>query len=273
MVEGWLLYSQYGLILILLYYLVKGFLRRIKLKTFYRTLKKARPVSQKCKEGDFVHFKGKLAMPEMKTPYSQNSCSYWGIIVRAVFQTKAKKPAKGMTTHRPVIYKSESDQLPLMVSAKPNTIQIAIDKPLRFMVNMQTKESTSSELNIAEAQAVDKPKYTSYEYSEYWLPKNAVLNVWGVVSAINDSCISVSSSDKPKIPTLIYQGSLKEVFKKFKFRMLILLLFIVYCPFTIYLLLNAISSMKSELGLIVLDLIAMTIGIVLYRVGKIDFVN
>ncbi len=269
--NNWQLYVKISLIAILIYFLVKAILRIMQLSQFRRTLNSATPVSSNSKKGDYIHFSGTITLPSTKTPLGLVPCMYWGIIVRAVFETRKKKPGKGLQTHMPIIYKAESDQLPFLISIKNQLLHLVIDNPMRFMVNIHSKNLKSKTMPIKEVQSLIK--YKSYDIDEYWLPENAVLHIWAFISDINNNCISISSGDNPKIPTLIYCGDKKSIFKKFNLRIITLYLLILWSFIGIYLLTIFINNNFSNTLSIALEIFILIIGYALYRYGKIHFVR
>ena len=271
--EDLILYLKIAVVVVLIYFWIRGLLRTWQLQRFYRKLKKAVPISANSRKGDYISFSGVLTLPAMKTPVSKQSCSYWGLLVRAVFKTKQKKPGKGMQTHRPVIYKAESDSLPLLLSNAKQIVHVLIDNPLHFMVNMGSKKTKNSILPPKEAKPFIKPKYKSYEVDEYWLPEKAVLHLWAVVTDVNKNCFSVSSGTNPKVPTLLYHGSKKSVFRKFSLRLFVLSMLILWVPIAVFWLFTIEPQSMSDRHLLIAQAFILFVGYILYRVGRIHFVR
>ena len=271
--ESLILYIKLAVIVILSYFWIRGILRTWQLRRFYRRLKSAQPLSSKTEKGDYISFSGVLTMPTMKTPNSQQSCGYWGLIIRAVFKTKRKKPGKGMETHRPVIYKSESDNIPLLLSNKKQIVHLVLNNPLHFMVHMLSKKTKKSSLTIEEAKPLIKPKHKSFEVDEYWLPEKAILHLWAVVTDANKNCVSVSSGSDPKIPTLLYHGSKNKLFSKFLLRFLILSMLLLWVPVAGFWLFTVEPHFISERNLLIVEAMIILIGFALYRIGRIHFVR
>lgn len=273
MAENWILYLKFVVIIALAYFLIRGILRNWQLRRFYRKLKSAVPISANNQKGDYVSFSGILTLANMKTPVSKQSCGYWGLIIRAVFQTKEKKPGKGMQTHRPVIYKNESDQLPLIVANQKQLVHLAMNNPLQYMVNMNLKRSKSSKVPVEEAKSFVKPKYKKFEVDEYWLPEKVRLQLWAVVTDTNKNCISVSTGNNSEIPTLIYNGDKKSVFRKFTLRFIILFMLILFSPLAMYWLITVDPQSISDTNMLVAEVSALLVGYALYRIGRIHFVR
>lgn len=271
--DNWIFYLKIAVIVVLTYFCIRGILRIWQLRRFYRTLKSAKPISANSQKGDYVSFDGVLTLPTMKTPLSKQPCGYWGVIVRAVFQTKRKKPGKGMQTHRPVIYKTESDQLPLLLSNRKQLVHLVVNEPLRFMVNMKLKKSKSTKVPFEEAKPFVKPKYRSFESNEYWLPDKANLHLWAVVSDTNSNCMSVTSSQDPKIPTMVYHGDKETVFRKFAIRFFILFVLILCSPLAIYWLSIVDLQSISKTNMLIAEATAVLVGYALHRSGRIHFVR
>ncbi|MBF0264235.1 MAG: hypothetical protein HQL46_03120 [Gammaproteobacteria bacterium] len=270
-------FVNYVVIVILFIFFIKAFLRSLTLRKFYLKLQTAASITDQISNGDYIFFSGRLAMPQMILPVTKKRCGYWGATIRAVFQTKAKKPGKGMKTHQPVIYKEESEQLPLLLTsqnkAQNKLIHIAIDKPMRFMVNLKSKITESKQIPIDAAKEFDQAKYTSYKTSEYWLPEKANLQVWAMVTGNNNGCTTVSCANDVDTPTLIYHGDKNGIFKRFRFRLLILFVLMIYAPFAIFIIHRANFSFNSANYLFILDILMLMIGFGLYRIGRISFVK
>jgi len=271
--EGLDFYIKIVISAILFFFWVKGGIRIWQLQKFYRRLKRAKPLSANSQKGDYVTFSGTVTLPATSTPFSNEPCSYWGIFVRAVFKTKQKKPGKGMQTHRPVIYKALSDKLPFLMSNDKQVVHVLLDNPLRFMVNMLSKKTTQESLTVEEAKPFIKPKYKSFAIDEFWLPENAVLHLWAVITDISNSIITVSTGTDHKVPAMLYHGNKHNIFNKIKFRFIILLVLLVSVPGTIFWLFNVAPYAVNQTGLWAAEAAALIIGVMLHRTGKIHFVR
>ncbi len=66
-------------------------------------------------EGTFVKLEGELTSPKGRTPFGDQPCSWWHSQVKVVFQSKAKKPGRGLVTHKPRILIDSAEAMPLIV--------------------------------------------------------------------------------------------------------------------------------------------------------------
>ncbi len=197
--------------LIMSYILYSNFRFYLKNKKLVSYITKAPALSSSVKEGDYVQFQGKLTLPETHTPFTQLKCSYWSVIVKAEFQSKKKKPAKGMQTHRPVIYKENADDLPLLVTNKIHTVQLGFMNNVDVIFNLNKNESTVKKPPNEEIAKLAKPKYNKYIIEEYWLAENSQITLWGTVESINKNCITLAGFKNEKQPPMAFHGMAKTL--------------------------------------------------------------
>ena len=192
---------------------------------------KATKADDSVKEGDFVCFEGNLTLPPTLTPINKIPCSYWGLIVQAIFYTKKKKPGKGLIEHTPIVDKKSSDELPFLIAKDDTIVQAAFYENMSLLVNAKFSEDKSVEPPYSEISLNAKKKYSSYRSTEIWLPIDSTLSIWGTVASVNKNCITLSASDRKKQPSLIYYGTMQDIKKNFSDNMTLLYILIFWTIF------------------------------------------
>lgn len=141
--------------------------------------------------GSAVKVAGIVRHPAGRTPYGNLAASYWLSEVRAVFQTKAKKPASGMVTNTPVLEKKSLEDQPIvMQTSEGNVVQVHMAQPDRSIRDLQ---EAKLELNsIPEGlRHLDQPKYDRYQVVERYLPPQAQVFAYGRVLDRNGACTTI----------------------------------------------------------------------------------
>ena len=201
------------------YIILRSFLEQLKVNKMGQELKGTKSVSNDTKVGDYVQFSGKLSTPELMSPIERRKCGYWYLIVRGVFTSKKKKPSKGYQTHKPVILKKGSEDVPFVVSNGETSVQFAFKthKDLIFNLNKSTKQSTQSpwfEGKDKVAKEVWKAKYKKYESQVFSLPRKADITCWGKVIAATSNSFILAESKRSEQPTIIYNGFKGDFFSR-----------------------------------------------------------
>ncbi len=167
---------------------------------------KAAYLNGQVKVGDYIHFQGSFSLPETQTPFNKVNCVYWGVVVRAVFTTKMKKPGKGMQTHSPVIFKDNNDHLPLLISDGKQVVQLGFANNIEALVNLNSTTTISNEPPSDAVKALAKPKYQHYSIEEKWADKTTRINVWGTVNSVNKNCVTLTANKKDKSGFMVFYG-------------------------------------------------------------------
>jgi len=261
------------IVVIMVVYSIASLRRLIKIRKFYSRLRNAHSITSKVKVGDYVKFSGVLRLPAQESPCGKKSCGYWGIVIRALFKTKAKKPGKGWQKHRPIIYSAESNAMPILVSNNTQLVHLAMENPLRFMINLKSKKRSTLTPPIEEAKLLQKSKYKSYETTEYWLPFEPTLHIWGVVADVGKNCVSISNSSNKKLPVLIQYGDDKKMLTNMTNRLMILKFLLVYTIAVVIYMLKLETFELPESFMYMSGILAVILAIALYRKSEIAFVK
>ncbi|TQV81078.1 hypothetical protein [Aliikangiella coralliicola] len=219
---------------LMLYLLIKSL---AGLKTISKTkkgLSKAEQLSEQSSIGDYIYFYGRLSTPPTKAPINKKTCGYWGLIIKAVFTTRRKKPNKGLQTHRPAILKASSEDFPFMVSNGVMCAQMTFRSHLGLIVNSDKDTVKSNSPPKIEEQVSVKPeiwkaKYQSYESTIFSLPKNCQLTIWGKILKKTNSGFLLGDTKESTKPPLIFNGTRGEFLSKManQTKLTILLVFLI----------------------------------------------
>ncbi len=185
----------------------------------HRSLSNAPLLSATAEVGDYVQFHGHLVLTATETPFAKQKCAYWGATVRAEFTTKKPRPAKGMQTHQPVIYKKDRDDLPLLVADDQLTVQLGFTNNIAVVLNYQTKETRSKIPPSAEIAELAKPKYQTYVVRESWLPQDTPMALWGIIDSANKNCITLAGAkdqqESKQQPAFAFHGEASQLLAHF----------------------------------------------------------
>lgn len=172
----------------------------------------------------YVKFYGRVATPNQNTtPLKHQPCVWYQTKVFAEWQTKAKKPQKGMVTNRKMLYEQQSSGSSFVelisengtkvivdlnaFNQKGNVIEVSNDK--RTLFNCPT-------VCINQAQA----KYKQYSSVEKWLENNALVMIYGKLnkgSAGQLSLFPTTRNDYPSVFKVVSKSGRKldtEINKK-----------------------------------------------------------
>lgn len=191
--------------------LAKTVLRNRRL---YSLVKSASPLRVDTPEGTYVRFEGALTSPMGRTPFGDQPCSWWHSSVKAVFESKAKKPGKGMVTHKPRIHLDTADALPLIVERSGLVAQGLFEDIGRVLINPRHDPIVSKFPPSASIEV--QRKYKSYETDEYWLPRDAGMVLCGTVVGRNEQLVTVSGDSDEDRPPMLLEGRVGDLTARFR---------------------------------------------------------
>jgi len=189
----------------------------------------AKAPSSSLKVGDYIRVQGNMRMPHIKSPFFNNLCVYWKYYIYASFESKRKKPNKGMQEHNPRLDVNESDTPPFIVEQSNYLIHVAFTDISTAMINLTASKDKRKNPPNEKAEQLAKSKYKAYRVHEYRLPINADVAIWGKVDSINGNMINIVHSSEEKYPSFLYTGSATAVYWRFFERILLSLATISAC--------------------------------------------
>jgi len=204
----------------------------LRVLIFYR----AKSITDNLTKGDYVHFQGEVKMPIIKSPIFNKACVYWKTFIWASFESKRKKPNKGMQEHSPLLDVKESEIPPLIVSHSSYLMHINFSRLSSVMINLDRSEDREKKPPNETVQKLAKDKYKAYRIHEYRLPNNANVAVWGKIDSIDKNLINIVGSKDIKHPCFLYNGNGSKVYYRlFKRLFFSLSVIVVSCLILIFL--------------------------------------
>jgi hypothetical protein len=154
----------------------------------------------------YVKFHGRVITPNQNTtPLQHQACVLYQTKVFAEWQTKLKKPQKGMTTNRKTLYSDQSTlSLPVeLVGADGTRVYVdftAFDQTGNVveLSNDKFKSARCPDLCSDQAQA----KYQFYTSVEKWLESNAAVMIYGKLEKSSAGQLSLAPTGKADYPTV-----------------------------------------------------------------------
>ncbi|CAH9067387.1 hypothetical protein PSECIP111854_04093 [Pseudoalteromonas sp. CIP111854] len=189
----------------------------------------AKTPSSSLKVGDYIRVQGNMRMPAIKSPFFNNICVYWRYYIYASFESKRKKPNKGMQEHNPRLDVQESHTPPFIVAQSNYLIHIAFTDISSALINLTASKNIRKKPPNEKAEQLVKDKYKAYRVHEYRLPINADVAIWGKVDSINGQMINIVHSSDDNHPSFLYAGSALAVYWRFIERILLSLAAIAAC--------------------------------------------
>ena len=192
-------------------------------------LYKAKVITDDITVGDYIHIQGNVKMPTIKSPFFNKQCVYWKTYIWAWFETKRKKPEKGMQEHSPLLEVKESEMPPLMVSQSGFLAHIDLSRLSSTMLNLVRKEDRQTSPPNEATAKLAKEKYKAYRIHEYRLPNDASVAVWGKVDSINKNLVTIVGSKDSKYPCFLYNGNASAIYHRLIKRIFLSLCVIALC--------------------------------------------
>lgn len=154
----------------------------------------------------YVKFHGRVvAQNQATSPLRHQPCVFYQSKVFAEWQTKLKKPQRGMTTNRKTLYSQQSNiPLPLeLVANNGASVQVdftVFDQPGNVveLSNDKFKSAHCPELCSEQAQA----KYQDYVVVEKWLKSDAAVIIYGKLQKSPSGQLSLTPTEKTDYPSV-----------------------------------------------------------------------
>jgi len=210
-------------IIIVVIMLIIGFIR-LYLKT--RFLKKIRehlfniPAFDKGLIDCYVKISGRIKSENaFSSPISQVACAFYIVKILALWQTKRKRPAKGMEEQKKVILKTVSPFPQLEIyEGRYNDIEIIHVDISEFIekANYFLMDETSESRNCPDiCKEVYNHKYRKYKILETWCRHDDKVVVYGKLVKTNDGLLSIKPTELAAYPSFICLEPFEELpFKK-----------------------------------------------------------
>ncbi|MDH5676847.1 MAG: hypothetical protein OEZ06_32325 [Myxococcales bacterium] len=186
------------------FFLISRSLRKLgRLRRTNATMLETPELSAQSPVGSMVKTAGRITHPATTTPYGKRSASYWDAEVCAVFQTKKKKPAKGIETHRVLLDRMSSEDLPLIItSTAGDAVHLCFQGPRATMKHLNTNQDDHASLPEALRDKA-KPKYESYSLRERYYPPGEKVTVLGKLADRNAGCMTLTDPDDAAVGALV----------------------------------------------------------------------
>lgn len=166
--------------------------------------------------GVHVKITGQITEPRSRTPFGLEPASYWRCRVQGEFETRRKKPGKGLETHVKTVHRASLDDVPILLrTIDGQVVHLCIAQPGRVMGQLQRRRLARAELpdHLTE---LALPKCKRYRITEEWYPPMQSLLAVGAVFDRNEACVTVVRSIKSAIPTLIAAGGEAQVLARYR---------------------------------------------------------
>lgn len=159
----------------------------------------------------YVKFHGRVVTPNQDTtPLQHQPCVLYQTKIFAEWQTKLKKPQKGMTTNRKTLYSNQSAvSVPLELLGSDGT-PVSVDfnafDQTGNMVELSSDKSKSARCpEICADQA--QTKYQHYVTVENWLESNATVMIYGKLEKSQTGKLSLAPTKRAAYPTVFKVNS------------------------------------------------------------------
>lgn len=195
----------------------------------------AKSSNDKLNIGDYVHCQGKLNLPLIKTPFSQQDCGYWRTTVRAVFESKKKKPHKGMQEHTPLLRSDSSELPPLLIESQGKICHIHFARLPAYLLNLNSTLKNYPMPPDQQTAQIAQDKYKSYRVEERFFSATAPFSVWGLVDSVEGNLVTVTNAGTSKRPCFAFNGTSNQVYSKLAKRFSLHLINTVVAAMFIYL--------------------------------------
>jgi len=158
----------------------------------------------------YVRFQGRVESPNaFDTPLRRRACVFFQSRVFAEWQTKEKKPKKGLATHRKTLYRQESPAQPIKLA---NTLgEVYVDYSL-----LAVEKGAANRLNQAKVKSFICPevcrdqadaKYKTYVATEQWLKQGDAVTIFGKLVKQADGQLRLISPGHAHFPDVVLVDS------------------------------------------------------------------
>ncbi len=151
----------------------------------------------------YVCLIGRLAQEgaSCRLPFSRSECVFYAASVIAEWQTKQKKPGKGMETHRKPIF-TEYSSLEMALVGKEGGVHVRANDLRKDWLLLRTKESSQTHCPT-EARAQAASKYKTYQLTERFLLHGDTVVAQGRLALNNDGRLFMKPTGRLEYPSFV----------------------------------------------------------------------
>jgi hypothetical protein len=184
----------------------------------------------------YVKIRGSIKSKNTFTsPISKAPCAFYNVKVLALWQTKRKKPAKGMEEQKKVIFNTSSPRTQLEIYEVEGKEIVNIDisefleEPKYLLMNKTTESRQYPQ--ICKTSSNNK-KYKKYKILENWCSYANKIVVYGKLIKTNEGLLSIKTTKLAAYPSFIClepfeELPLKKLDKKIKNNNIWLIVFLI----------------------------------------------
>lgn len=164
----------------------------------------------------YVKIRGSIKSKNaFSSPISKQPCAFYMVKVLALWQTKRKKPAKGMEEQKKVIFQTVSPQTQLELydgEGKDKDIVHVdmsefLEKAKIFLMDETTESRNCPEI----CKTLYNHKYRNYKILETWCRHANKIVVYGKLVKTHDGLLSIKPTELAAYPSFICLESFEEV--------------------------------------------------------------
>lgn len=150
----------------------------------------------------YVRFTGKIVSEKAhRLPLSNSECVFYVASVVAEWQTKAKKPSKGMETQRkPLLREQSSDELRL--EGKDGAVHVKVEDFSANWLELRKREKTQANCPSQLAGKAES-KYTTYRLLERYLEHGDKVAAQGRLSRNADGRLFIKPTKRLEFPSFV----------------------------------------------------------------------
>jgi len=138
-----------------------------------------------------------------RTPISNNHCAFYMVKVFGLWDSKKKKPAKGMEQHQKLIFSTVMPLTLLEVSKGKDIVHVDMQEFLDkadFLLHSKTLHSTNCP---AAFQSVAREKYKRYQVVESWCSHAEQVVIYGKLVKTNEGLLCMKATELETFPSFI----------------------------------------------------------------------
>lgn len=150
----------------------------------------------------YVRFTGKITSEKAcRLPLSNSECAFYIVSVVAEWQTKAKKPSKGMETQRkPLLREQSSDELRL--EGKDGAVHVKVEDFSANWLELRKREKTQANCPSPLAGKAES-KYKTYRLLERYLQHGDKVAAQGRLSRNADGRLFIKPTKRLEYPSFV----------------------------------------------------------------------
>lgn len=154
----------------------------------------------------YVKFYGRVATPNQNTtPLKHQPCVWYQSKVFAQWQTKAKKPQKGMVTNRKMLYEQQSSGSSFIELIAENGTKVIVNvNAFNQKGNVIEVDHDKRTLSACPAVCINQAqsKYKQYSSVEKWLENDALVMIYGKLNKGAAGQLSLSPTTRNDYPSI-----------------------------------------------------------------------